>query len=368
MIKPSVLFMGNPLRNAIGIDCCENNNIPYMSIDKTDVGIIKPKDIIQTPPEHISASKIVNFNDLNKKTEFIPFESYFSVNYLIDLFVSKKFIPTLIINANDVKEDLELEVKLMSTYKTSSRFCRESLDFFTFKWSQKNIYDELDIPRIPDSGENGYCVKAGRRRVLKKHNIDALSDNAEIFCPKFRFEHSNYLPKSKYRYEFVQKWMDIEYCIGVFIFIDSKGKWDIQLITKDQTTNGGWRTYSVCPYKLTSSEDSQISTIISKLSKRLVVRSRLIYFELIKCFDDDIIYPQDFNCRTQGSSYQWGRYYNFFEDLITDKRKEVIYDNLPRFYMNNTNWNDNAELIDKINLKQIKPVNNPWFITKTEFM
>lgn len=361
--NPQVLFLGPPLRTSLGIMYCEDNNIPYLSIEPSQIALKKQTKAVSAPIEKKYAKNVVNLNDLQKNTHQLPFDYYYNIDTLSAYIDNLNFFPNLIVSPSDVQADLRIEQKLMNRYMTISYFCHKSYHMFYSKTAQRSLWDALQIPRVPDPEDEpgcGVCVKRDKKTINKesqfRRNLKAT--------PKFRYEPYSYMfSPSDYEDEFFQKWMDIEYGISLFIHIDSHGVWTLQFAVKEPCVNGGWRPHSIGPYKLTPNEESQINLIMEKLSKKLDIRCRLIYFELMKCYDDDTIYPHDFNCRPNGSFYQVGRYFNSFAELISDKRQLLMCPPIfiPHFLM------EVEQITERLELKDAKPVATTlWFYTGCE--
>ena len=254
---------------------------------------------------------------LSRITQYNGYENFFKLDYYITYLEKNEFKPNIIINQKDQNNWLELEHKLLSHFKCDNYFDYKTLEFFSFKSQQDKICKKLFIPTIP--------------LFLKKERGGVIVKKDAGFSGGSGFKRETSALYQAQENEFIQSEISIDYTIGVHIYIDQNQNWYIlnyhQLKYLDNCP-----IESQSPYFPIKQEESIISESITKLSKELNVRQRLVFWQFVKS-RDGVFYNMDFNCRVSGG-YDAGSYdtdisnANWPKILIEDRPIEkVIFGN-----------------------------------------
>ena len=120
-----ILFLGNRKKSRTFINYCDQNNYPYLIVEKH--------------PNRYQEDQL-----LIDKTIFL--KEKFELDGIIECLYKKQFIPNFIYCFID--DYIEIEYELTKHYKCINNFDYDALQFFKYKSVQNKICKELNIPVI----------------------------------------------------------------------------------------------------------------------------------------------------------------------------------------------------------------------------
>lgn len=219
----------------------------------------------------------------------LPASVFFS-DELITWIDSKLFTPEWIINTSDCKDYVELERKLGILYQTKNQISEECAHFFTYKSAQDQVCKQLNIPTLPQTGNQGLCVKR-----------DSYSFHREMpnYNPvKVKWAPSDYTIQLN---EFAQAWSKLETIFNLSFIVDDKGK--IALYDSSKLlVERSMILQEIFPCLLTADEADQIKHHIVTLVNYLGFNSRIVFYQLAKVRGDTTLYNLDWNARIGGDT------------------------------------------------------------------
>ena len=225
--------------------------------------------------------------DLQPETEFVGYSNFFNTEFYQDQFFASGFSPDLIVMQRDQEKWLRLEQELNEIYLEPEAIDNFLLSFFAKKSVQDKVCRELLIPVMPRDGEN----------LVVKKDSGFSGGTGYYSCPA-----KEYTPSKN---DFVQREMNIQKTIGVHLYIDNEGGWNI-LNFHHMTYDNNYPAHSVSCLWPKDDHMKVIRDGVMKLSRSLEIRNRLVFWQFL-VDKSDSIYSMDFNCRVSGG-YEAGSY------------------------------------------------------------
>jgi hypothetical protein len=257
------IILGGRKKYESVIDYLDSANIDYLIFDMTET-----KDLVSD-----KISNIVYF-DQNR---------FFSAGSYLTYFEDNAITPTQIVNFRDQKNWIDLEDNL-NRWLFKKSLSKVSKDFITYKSTQHEICNELEIPVLPTHGD---------KIIVKK---DAGYSGGTGF-----YITENIVKNQKN--VFTQKYVDIDYTVAVHAYVDDNNSWHPYCYHKVNYDNN-CPTDSISPF---FDYESQINDYLKKLMTKIQLDNKLIFWQFVKPKNDNQIYNMDFNCRPAGG-FEAGSY------------------------------------------------------------
>ena len=292
----SVLFLGNRKKSITFINYCIQNNYHYIILDKKQ-------------GQYLSDEKLTD------KTIFLG--ENFTHENIIKYLNEKQFTPDFVYCFND--DYVELECELTRYYKCINNFDNVALQFLKYKSVQNKICEELDIPIIEAPTSNDKVISKPDFGVGGGHGMYIGLQNKDFYVDgKFKKEQQR----------FIQKYIDIDYTTSCHIHIKNNGNWIILNHHKANFIDNCIDT-SEAPYFPPKNEMDIILDAIEKLSNKLNINHRIVFWQFVKTSDGQI-YNLDFNPRISGSQIYRKGMMEFSDTdwaklLLENKTEEIKY-------------------------------------------
>ena len=126
----------------------------------------------------------------------------------------------------------------------------------------------------------------------------------------------------------------------------------------------GWSIFSQTSTHFSNKNHaSQAESIISKLSKRLKIKNRSVELELGKIYDEDTLFPFDFNCRLDATLLTPSYDIKLIEKLFRkNKQHKAVFEN--KVFTNF--WAKQNEFVDNNHVKNFTWYSDFWFLLHSE--
>jgi len=251
--------------------------------------------------------------------------------------------PDMIVNLKEQEGYLNKELELSKRFGLKTFLTEDNIRFFATKTEQDKIFKELNIPTVPNDGDEVIC----------KSDLSGGTGFKVV-------------PRSEAT-GFFQNNVEIEYIVSCHLYADESKWYWLNNHVMFYVDNCPSQSYT--PYKIRAEDYRIIEESIYKLSQKISIRNRLFGWQFLKDVDGNL-YSIDFNLRPFGGydkgSYDWDIsdqnwasylfgnkppkqifYTDSVECIYTEKRKfgyapwERLKNSLPRPYVKEVTIYDN---------------------------